>query len=226
MKNKIASILIILSVLFALIGMFFLTLDKKNSLISQKFQEKQDSLIKITDSLENQLVKDSIEIKTLEFKSNYLSFKLTHLKPKIEYIEKKVDSSKKSISSYSDTEIANFFSKRYPNKDTSSLVILTKYPLIEGAKELIEFDGLKKIDAIKDTMLSIKDSIITNKDAIISIKDSSILKYQLISKTKDIQIADYKIEHLNLKKENKKLRAINKITKIVGFVSIALLIIK
>jgi hypothetical protein len=225
--KKISTSIVIGAIILALVGMFMIAIEKRNSSVSDKFEARQDSLIKITDSLELEIEKDSVMISSLALNTEKLEYKLSHVKAKIVPVIQYVDSSKKEVAQFTDSQLVEFYNKRYlsSNSDTAK-VLINHFPLKSGALELVEYDGLKKTDAIKDTIILIKDSILSNKDSVIKLQDTTISKFKSIVLVKDTQINDYKVEYSNVKNENKKLKLLNKISKAVIAVMLVLFIVK
>lgn len=223
--KKIANIIIVIAILCSIIGMIAITINKSKTV--ENFEFRQDSLIKQNDSLSSVIIKDSIEIVSLNEDVNKLDYKLKHVKAKEIPIIKYVDSSKKEVAYFTDSQLVNFYNKRYL-KDTTpnSEILINKFPLKSAALDLVEFDGLKEISKLKDTVISLKDSVILKKDTIISKKDTIISNFKLIVTNKDVQIGDYKQELNGVKTENKKLKLMNKVAKTISAILIILLLIK
>lgn len=208
MKNLVLPLVIV-----ALL--FWISNEKCNQNISETaFNNKQDSLIHITDSLQNEIHQKELEIGGLNELTYDLQNKADIIKTKVIVVNKWIDSSKKKIDTYSEAELISSFNKRYPTDTVTNTLPLAQPVLVSAAKDLVELDGAKDQLIFKDSIIALDEEIISTKDVIINVYKSKESDYRFITAMKDVQIKDYKVHYDLLKLENKKLKIKNKFTKI------------
>lgn len=212
MKKTIAIIVIILAVLY-------IAFDKYTGFVEDKVHlAKQDSLVHAVDSLNAELIKDSLVIDSLEFVDILLTDKLEIAKNKVKVITKYVDSSKAAIDSYTEHELITSFNTKYPADTITNPLPLAQPVLVAVAKDLVELDGAKQQLIAKDTIINLAEMRIIVKDSIIGKYVSKENTYKGIVKNQDIQINDWKNQYNKLVIDNKKLKVKGKLGAIKGVI--------
>ena len=173
-----------------------------------------DSLHKQNDSLQVELVKDSLEIDSLNIVAVELDYAAKYAKKKVEYVVKYVDSSKKVVETLNDSALVSTFNQRYPADTVSNKLEVAKPVLVSAAQDLIELDGARQIIPIKDSIISLKDAGLANKDIIIGKYVSKENKYKLIIENKDLEVTNWMNQYNQLQIQNKKLQLKSKFQKI------------
>jgi hypothetical protein len=212
MKKTIAIIVIILAVLY-------IAFDKYTGFVEDKTHlAKQDSLVHAVDSLNAELIKDSLVIDSLEFVDILLTDRLEIARNKVRVITKYVDSSKAAIDSYTEHELITSFNTRYPADTITNPLPLAQPVLVAVAKDLVELDGAKQQLIAKDTIINLAEMRIIVKDSIIGKYVSKENTYKGIVKNQDIQINDWKNQYNKLVIDNKKLKVKGKLGAIKGVI--------
>lgn len=180
------------------------------------FIQTIDSLHKQNDSLKVELVKDNLEIDSLNIVANELECIAMGIERDVDYVVKYVDSSKKVIETLSDSNLVSTINQRYPADTISNMLKVAKPVLISVAQDLIELDGARKIIPFKDSIISIKEAGLINKDIIIGKYVSKESKYISMIDSKDLEITNWISQYSKLQSQNKKLQFKSKVQKI-GF---------
>jgi hypothetical protein len=205
MKKTIAIIVIILAVLY-------IAFDKYTGFVEDKAHlAKQDSLVHAVDSLNAELIKDSLIIDSLEFVDINLTDRLQIAKNNVKVITKWVDSSKAAIDTYTEHELITSFNTKYPADTITNPLPLAQPVLVAVAKDLVELDGAKQQLIVKDTIINLAEMRIIVKDSIIGKYVSKENTYKGIVKNQEIQINDWKNQYDKLMIDNKKLKVKGKI---------------
>ena len=182
----------------------------------EAFRQTIDSLHKQNDSLQVELVKDSLEIDSMNVVAVELEYAAKYADRKVKYVVKYVDSSKKVIETLNDSALVSTFNQRYPADTVSNKLEVAKPVLVSAAQDLVELDGARKIIPLKDSIISIKEAGLVNKDAIIGKYVSKESKYKLIIENKDLEVTNWMNQYNQLQIQNKKLQLKSKFQKI-GF---------
>ena len=205
MKKTIAIIVIILALLY-------IAFDKYSDFSTDKVHlAKQDSLVHAVDSLNAELVKDSLIIDLMEAEDLVLWNKIEYARKNVKVITKWVDSSKAAIDTYTEHELITSFNTKYPADTITNPLPLAQPVLVAVAKDLVELDGAKQQLIVKDTIINLAEMRIIVKDSIIGKYVSKENTYKGIVKNQEIQINDWKNQYDKLMIDNKKLKVKGKI---------------
>jgi hypothetical protein len=205
MKKTIAIIVIVLAVLY-------IAFDKYSDFSTDKVHlAKQDSLVHAVDSLNAELVKDSLIIDSMEAEDLVLWNKIEHARKNVKVITKWIDSSKAAIDTYTEHELITSFNTKYPADTITNPLPLAQPVLVAVAKDLVELDGAKQQLIVKDTIINLAEMRIIVKDSIIGKYVSKENTYKGIVKNQEIQINDWKNQYDKLMIDNKKLKVKGKI---------------
>ena len=205
MKKTIAIIVIVLAVLY-------IAFDKYSDFSTDKVHlAKQDSLVHAVDSLNAELVKDSLIIDLMEAEDLVLWNKIEYARKNVKVITKWVDSSKAAIDTYTEHELITSFNTKYPADTITNPLPLAQPVLVAVAKDLVELDGAKQQLIVKDTIINLAEMRIIVKDSIIGKYVSKENTYKGIVKNQEIQINDWKNQYDKLMIDNKKLKVKGKI---------------
>jgi hypothetical protein len=205
MKKTIAIIVIILALLY-------IAFDKYSDFSTDKVHlAKQDSLVHAVDSLNAELVKDSLIIDLMEAEDLVLWNKIEYARKNVKVITKWVDSSKAAIDTYTEHELITSFNNKYPADTITNPLPLAQPVLVAVAKDLVELDGAKQQLIVKDTIINLAEMRIIVKDSIIGKYVSKENTYKGIVKNQEIQINDWKNQYDKLMIDNKKLKVKGKI---------------
>ena len=180
------------------------------------FLQTIDSLHKQNDSLQVELVKDSLEIDSMNVVAVQLEHAAANIKKEVKYVVKYVDSSKKVIETLNDPALVSTFNQRYPADTISNKLEIAKPVLVSAAQDLVELDGARKIIPLKDSIISIGEARLTNKDSIISKYITKESKYKLIIDNKDLEVTNWMNQYNQLQIQNKKIQLKSKFQRI-GF---------
>lgn len=199
------------------IGIFFIGYEKYQDVQEdESFKVALDSLHKQNDSLLISIDSKSVVIDSLEEVDSLLIDKLEHQKPKIVTITKFVDSSKKAIDTYSEQELISSFNARYPEDTVTNFLALAQPVLKSAAKDLVDFDGEKKLSSLKDSIITIQEERINIKDATINQYVGKEKDYIKVIDNKNSEIKTWNDQYDQIKAENKKIKKKSKIQKIVS----------
>lgn len=204
--------------------LFWVFNEKCNQNISETaFNNKQDSLNHIVDSLEVNIDKRDSVIDELYKVNIELDYQIGHQQEKIKVITKYTDSSKQKIDTYTEKELISSFNQRYPKDTTTNPLPLAQPVLVAAAKDLIELDGAKEIIVVKDSIINLTEDKVTLRDSVISQFSYKEANYKSIVGIKNSQINDYKIQTNTLLLQNKKLKIENKYARVIGTAIIGVL---
>lgn len=210
MKKVILYVVLILVV----VALGYTGCKKFQSPSEEVFRQTIDSLHKQNDSLQVELVKDSLKIDSMNVVAVELEHAAANIKKEVKYVVKYVDSSKKVIETLNDPALVNTFNQRYPADTVSNKLEVAKPVLVSAAQDLVELDGARKIIPLKDSIISIGEARLTNKDSIIGKYISKESKYKLIIENKDLEVTNWMNQYNQLQIQNKKLQLKSKFQKI------------
>jgi len=205
---------IVLGILVLLVAAYIIFDKVKDAGLSKEFTQKQDSLTHAVDSMKLTLAVDSVKIDSLNQVDIALVDKITHTKAKVITIEKEVLFDQAKIDTYDEHQLVNSFNQRYPKDTTYNPLPLAQPVLISAAKDLVEFDGLKQILPIKDSIIAITEARVSGKDSVIAVYIKKEGTYKNIMTNQDTQIKDWKNQYQSLYLQNQSLKFKNKIVKI------------
>ena len=209
-------------IVIALLILGWLVFDKvKNVGLTEEFVAKQDSLVQVVDSLQEDIHQKDLEINALHELDYDLELQLEEAKGKVKIITKWVDSSKKRVDTYTEQELVSSFNKRYPTDTITNPLPLAQPVLISAAKDLIELDGAKEELVVKNDIIALNEQRIVGKDSTISLYVQKEANYKSIVNNQQIQIGDWKKEYNTLKIQNTKLKIQAQIGKIGAGLAIA-----
>jgi SMC interacting uncharacterized protein involved in chromosome segregation len=197
--------------------LFWIFVDKCNySNLSNDFKVKQDSLVQAVDSLQIEIAKDDSVILVLNELDNNLQEQVDIQKNKIKTVVKYVEIEKNKIDTYSEAELISSLNQRYPADTVTNPLPVAQPVLNSAAKDLAEFDGAKQELIIKDSIIFLDETKLTNKDSIIAVQNRKELNYNNIVVNQGTQIKDWKFQYNTLQLENHKLKIKNKFTKLAA----------
>ena len=212
-KLKKALPIIIFAVVTVAIGSVLF--EKCGSNVEHKaFLAQVDSLHKVNDSLQIEIMNDNAVIDSLNYVDAVLTVKLDIAKKNVKVITKYVDSSKSAIDNYTEHQLVTSFNTRYPADTATNPLPVAQPVLVAAAKDLVELDGAKQIITIKDSVIALTEARVTGKDSVISVYVKKEGTYKNIMFNQDTQIKDWKFQYNALQLQNAKLKAKNKFTKI------------
>ena len=205
---------IVLGILVFLLAAYIIFDKIKDVGLSKEFTQKQDSLVHAVDSMKLTLAVDSIKIDSLNQVDLTLIDQVKHAKGKVITIEKEVLFDQAKIDTYDEHQLVSSFNQRYPKDTMFNPLPLAQPVLISAAKDLVEFDGLKQILPIKDSVIALTESRVAGKDSVIAVYIKKEGTYKNIMTNQATQINDWKGQYNQLYLQNQKLKFKNKITKI------------
>ena len=195
--------------------LFWIFNEKCNQNISETaFNNKQDSLNLIVDSLKENNNQKDLQIVELERRDSILQYELDHQKTKVITITKWIDSSKNKVDTYSEKELITSFNNRYPKDTITNPLPLAQPVLVSAAKDLIELDGAKQILVVKDSIIASNEKRIVSKDSVIVLLKEKDINSQTIITARETQIKDWQNQYKQLQAQNKKLKFRMQLTKI------------
>lgn len=216
--------------LVVIVLLFWIFNEKCNQNTSETiFNNKQDSLNHIVDSLEVSIVKRDSVIDELYKVNIELDYQIGHQKEKIKIITKYTDSSKQKIDTYTEKELISSLNQRYPKDTITNPLSLAQPVLVAAAKDLVELDGAKEIIVVKDSIIHLTEDKVILRDSVISQFLYKEANYKSIVGIKNNQINDYKVQTNTLLLQNKKLKTKANIGKIgagLAIVGLTFLLIK
>jgi hypothetical protein len=205
---------IVLGILVVLVAAYIIFDKVKDAGLSKEFTQKQDSLTHAVDSMKLTLAIDSVKIDSLIQVDLALVDEVKHAKGKVIKIVEVIAFEKNKIDSYSEQELVGSFNQRYPIDTVTAPLPLATPVLISAAKDLVEFDGIKQMLPIKDSIIALTESRVAGKDSVIAVYVKKENTYRNIMTNQDTQIKDWKNQYQSLYLTNQKLKFKNKITKI------------
>ena len=213
LKLKKALPIIMFAVVTVLIGSVLF--EKCSSNVEHKaFLAQVDSLHKVNDSLQIEIMNDNAVIDSLNYVDAVLTVKLDIAKKNVKVITKFVDSSKTAIDNYTEHQLITSFNTRYPADTVTNPLPLAQPVLVAAAKDLVELDGAKQIIIVKDSVIALTEARVTGKDSVIAVFIKKENTYKNMLFNQDTQIKDWKYQFNALQLQNAKLKAKNKFTKI------------
>jgi hypothetical protein len=219
LKLKKSLPIIIFAVVTVLIGSVLF--EKCSSNVEHKaFLAQVDSLHKVNDSLQIEIMNDNAVIDSLNYVDAVLTVKLDIAKKNVKVITKYVDSSKSAIDNYNEQELISSFNTRYPTDTVTNPLPLAQPVLVSAAKDLVELDGAKQIITIKDSAITILETKVSNKDSVISKYISKEDKFRLILLNKDKEITGWEGQYQQLEFKYNKLKVKSKFQRIGSYVVI------
>jgi hypothetical protein len=189
--------------------------------LTEEFVAKQDSLVQVVDSLQEDIHQKDTEIYVLQELDRDLELQLEEAESKVKVITKWVDSSKKKVDTWNEQELVSSFNKRYPTDTVTNPLPLAQPVLVSAAKDLIELDGTKEEIVVKNDIIALNEQRIVGKDSIISLYVQKELNYKNIVNNQQIQIGDWKKEYNTIKIQNTKLKVQAQIGRIGAGLAIA-----
>jgi hypothetical protein len=202
-------------VVIAIIAIGSVLFEKCGSSVEHKaFLSQMDSLHKVNDSLQAEIVKDDAAIDSLDIVAVELQYKVDHQKAKVIKIVETIEIEKNNVDSYSEHELVSSFNNRYPKDTITNPLPVAQPVLVSVAKDLVELDGTKQIIIVKDSSIATLESQVSLKDTVISKYVSKEKSFRNIMMNQETQIKDWKFQYNILQLENTKLKAKNKFTKI------------
>ena len=193
----------------------------KFSGLNKEFVVKQDSLVQIVDSLQQDNHQKDLKVLALEELDYDLELQLEEAKGKVKIITKWIDSSKKKVDTYTEQELVSSFNKRYPIDTITNPLPLAQPVLVSVAKDLIELDGVKEEIVVKNDIIALNEQRIVGKDSVISLYVQKEINYKNIVDNQQIQIKDWKFQNKSLQLANHKLKIRAQIGKIGAGLAIA-----
>jgi len=113
-KNNLPAIKKVLYIVLGLVALYYLILlITPKPQISVDFQNRLDSLSKVTDSLEKQIVKHDIEIQHQVNLIDVLDHQIDNVKESKTIIKEYYHEQSKAADNYTPTQLDSFFAKRY-----------------------------------------------------------------------------------------------------------------
>ena len=208
-------------VVVAIIAIFSVLFEKCSSNVEHKaFLAQVDSLHKVNDSLQAEIIKDDAVIDSLNYVDNVLSDKLAHQKTKVIKIVETIEIEKNKVDTYSEHELVSSFNKRYPTDTVTNPLPVAQPVLVSAAKDLVELDGAKQIIVLKDSSITTLEAKVTVKDSVISKYISKEDKFRLILTNKDKEIAGWEGQYQKLELQYNKLKVKSKFQRIGSYVVI------
>jgi hypothetical protein len=205
---------IVLGILVVLVAAYIIFDKVKDAGLSKEFTQKQDSLTHAVDSMKLTLAIDSVKIDSLIQVDLALVDEVKHAKGKVIKIVEVIAFEKNKIDSYSEQELVGSFNQRYPIDTVTAPLPLATPVLISAAKDLVEFDGIKQMLPIKDSIIALTEARVNGKDSVIAVYVKKEGTYKSIMFNQDTQIKDWKNQYQSLYIQNQSLKFKNKITKI------------
>jgi hypothetical protein len=219
LKLKKALPIIMFAVVTVLIGSVLF--EKCGSNVEHKaFLAQVDSLHKVNDSLQIEIMNDNAVIDSLNYVDAVLTVKLDIAKKNVKVITKYVDSSKSAIDNYTEHQLVTSFNTRYPADTVTNPLPIAQPVLVAAAKDLVELDGAKQIITIKDSAITILETKVSNKDSVISKYISKEDKFRLILLNKDQEIAGWEGQYQKIELQYNKLKIKSKFQRIGSYVVI------
>jgi hypothetical protein len=219
LKLKKALPIIMFAVVTVLIGSVLF--EKCGSNVEHKaFLAQVDSLHKVNDSLQIEIMNDNAVIDSLNYVDAVLTVKLDIAKKNVKVITKYVDSSKSAIDNYTEHQLVTSFNTRYPVDTVTNPLPVAQPVLVAAAKDLVELDGAKQIITIKDSAITILETKVSNKDSVISKYISKEDKFRLILLNKDQEIAGWEGQYQKIELQYNKLKVKSKFQRIGSYVVI------
>ena len=219
LKLKKALPIIMFAVVTVLIGSILF--EKCGSNVEHKaFLAQVDSLHKVNDSLQIEIMNDNAVIDSLNYVDAVLTVKLDIAKKNVKVITKYVDSSKSAIDNYTEHQLVTSFNTRYPADTVTNPLPVAQPVLVAAAKDLVELDGAKQIITIKDSAITILETKVSNKDSVISKYISKEDKFRLILLNKDQEIAGWEGQYQKIELQYNKLKIKSKFQRIGSYVVI------
>jgi hypothetical protein len=219
LKLKKSLPIIMFAVVTVLIGSVLF--EKCGSNVEHKaFLAQVDSLHKVNDSLQIEIMNDNAVIDSLNYVDAVLTVKLDIAKKNVKVITKYVDSSKSAIDNYTEHQLVTSFNTRYPVDTVTNPLPVAQPVLVAAAKDLVELDGAKQIITIKDSAITILETKVSNKDSVISKYISKEDKFRLILLNKDQEIAGWEGQYQKIELQYNKLKVKSKLQRIGSYVVI------
>jgi hypothetical protein len=219
LKLKKALPIIMFAVVTVLIGSVLF--EKCGSNVEHKaFLAQVDSLHKVNDSLQIEIMNDNAVIDSLNYVDAVLTVKLDIAKKNVKVITKYVDSSKSAIDNYTEHQLVTSFNTRYPADTVTNPLPVAQPVLVAAAKDLVELEGAKQIITIKDSAITILETKVSNKDSVISKYISKEDKFRLILLNKDQEIAGWEGQYQKIELQYNKLKVKSKLQRIGSYVVI------
>jgi hypothetical protein len=219
LKLKKSLPIIMFAVVTVLIGSVLF--EKCGSNVEHKaFLAQVDSLHKVNDSLQIEIMNDNAVIDSLNYVDAVLTVKLDIAKKNVKVITKYVDSSKSAIDNYTEHQLVTSFNTRYPADTVTNPLPVAQPVLVAAAKDLVELDGAKQIITIKDSAITILETKVSNKDSVISKYISKEDKFRLILLNKDQEIAGWEGQYQKIELQYNKLKVKSKLQRIGSYVVI------
>jgi hypothetical protein len=219
LKLKKALPIVIFAVVTVLVG--GVLFEKCSSNVEHKaFLAQVDSLHKVNDSLQIEIMNDNAVIDSLNYVDAVLTVKLDIAKKNVKVITKYVDSSKSAIDNYTEHQLVTSFNTRYPADTVTNPLPVAQPVLVAAAKDLVELDGAKQIITIKDSAITILETKVSNKDSVISKYISKEDKFRLILLNKDQEIAGWEGQYQKIELQYNKLKVKSKLQRIGSYVVI------
>ena len=208
-------------VVVAIIAIFSVLFEKCSSNVEHKaFLAQVDSLHKVNDSLQAEIIKDDAVIDSLNYVDNVLSDKLAHQKTKVIKIVETIEVEKNKVDTYSEHELVSSFNKRYPIDTVTNPLPVAQPVLVSVAKDLVELDGAKQIIVLKDSSITTLETKVTVKDSVIRKYISKEDKFKLMLINKDQEIAGWEGQYQKLELQYNKLKVKSKFQRIGSYVVI------
>ena len=219
LKLKKSLPIIIFAVVTVLIGSVLF--EKCGSNVEHKaFLAQVDSLHKVNDSLQAEIVKDDAAIDSLDIVAVELQYKVDHQKAKVIKIVETIEIEKNNVDSYSEHELISSFNNRYPKDTVTNPLPVAQPVLVSAAKDLVELDGVKQIIVLKDSTINTLEAKVTVKDSVIGKYVSKEDKYKLILTNKDKEIAGWEGQYQKLELQYNKLKVKSKFQRIGSYIII------
>ena len=208
-------------VVVAIIAIFSVLFEKCSSNVEHKaFLAQVDSLHKVNDSLQAEIIKDDAVIDSLNYVDNVLSDKLAHQKTKVIKIVETIEVEKNKVDTYSEHELVSSFNKRYPIDTVTNPLPVAQPVLVSVAKDLVELDGAKQIIVLKDSSITTLETKVTVKDSVIRKYISKEDKFKLMLINKDQEIAGWEGQYQKIELQYNKLKIKSKFQRIGSYVVI------
>ncbi len=208
-------------VVVAIIAIGSVLFEKCGSSVEHKaFLSQMDSLHKVNDSLQAEIVKDDAAIDSLDIVAVELQYKVDHQKAKVIKIVETIEIEKNNVDSYSEHELISSFNNRYPKDTVTNPLPVAQPVLVSAAKDLVELDGAKQIIVLKDSTINTLEAKVTVKDSVIGKYVSKEDKYKLILTNKDKEIAGWEGQYQKLELQYNKLKVKSKFQRIGSYIII------
>ena len=208
-------------IVIAIIAICSILFEKCSSNVEHKaFLAQVDSLHKVNDSLQAEIIKDDAVIDSLNYVDNVLSDKLAHQKTKVIKIVETIEVEKNKVDTYSEHELVSSFNKRYPIDTVTNPLPVAQPVLVSVAKDLVELDGAKQIIVLKDSSITTLETKVTVKDSVIRKYISKEDKFKLMLINKDQEIAGWEGQYQKIELQYNKLKIKSKFQRIGSYVVI------